>query len=268
MGDNRSNSKQDSVFFDPSKELFDNYLSQYKRGIGSSQEASLEKIQKFKLDRIPLWFEYIPREARILDAGCATGYLLQLLHEKGFDRLTGVEFSEEMFSVARARLPEDVALVQSDIREYIADVKEGVFDVVLFQHVLEHIPREFTISLLKGFHRALAPNGCLNIKVPNASFLIPGRHCFGDFTHVVHFSEYSLLQVLETAGFDTKQVEFILHPPRLFWSWGHPVKSILRFFNRIRWLLLKYLSKLLYVICDFHPSPKVFEVEIDVLVRR
>ncbi|WP_169247070.1 methyltransferase domain-containing protein [Candidatus Competibacter phosphatis] len=145
---------------------------------------------------------------------------------------------------------------------------QKLFDVILFHHVLEHIPREHTITLLREFHRCLKPGGYLNIRVPNASYLLAGHHLFGDFTHVVHFNERSMPQVLEAAGFDTRHLEFIHHPPLLFWSWQHMGRALLRFLNRMRWHLHSVLHKTVCALIELYPIPKCFEWELEVLARK
>ena len=253
---------------DPSHELFKNYENQYRAGGTDQAHVSFETVQAYHLDRLPRWIDRIPLQARILDAGCATGYLLGLLYAKGYHNLAGVELSEQLFQIARNALPESIDLLNADVREFLAGAPDADFDVIVFHHVLEHIPREHTVALLREFRRVLKPGGFLNIKVPNASFLLAGYHLFGDFTHVVHFNERSLPQVLEAAGFNRENIEFILKPPLLFWSWRDPMRMVLRLLNRLRWHLHGTLHWALCQMMDLHPRPKYFEWELEVLVRR
>lgn len=253
---------------DPSRELFQNYLQQYQAYGADRAHIPLEQVKTFHLDRLPRWLDRIPCDAHILDAGCATGYLLSLLWETGYQNLKGVELSEQLAKVAKNALPPNVAIIVSDIRDFLTQIPEETFDVILFHHVLEHIPREHTISLLHEFYRVLKPGGYLSIKVPNASFLLAGYHLFGDFTHIVCFNERSIPQVLEAAGYDRDRIEFIFHPPLLFWSWRRIDRVLLRCLNYIRWHLHRLLYKAFCVLADLYPSPKSFEWELDVLVRK
>lgn len=253
---------------DPSAALFERYARHYADFGAARWQQPVEKVAAFHLDRFPRWLSRIPKTARILDAGCASGYLLNLLHAEGYRNLTGVEFSAEMAALARDRLPAGIPIHQEDIRRYLDRCDDSAHDVILFHHVLEHIPREFTLEILRGFYRCLAPGGVLSIKVPNASFILAGYHCFGDFTHVVHFNERSMPQVLEAAGFEVSRIEFILHPPLLFWSWRHPIRAGFRVLNRLRWHLHKAFHWMLCTLIDQHPVPKVFEAELEVLVTR
>lgn len=254
---------------DPSEMLFQNYERHYK-DIGEDRWLiPCREVKEFHLGCLPCWLDRIPQEARILDAGCATGYLLGLLWESGYRNLVGVELSQQLAAIARRNLPDEIAIVNADVRDHLAQMPNQSVDLVLFHHVLEHIPREHTIPLLREFYRVLKPGGYLNIKVPNASCLLAGAHpLFGDFTHVVHFNERSILQVLEAASFRVEDIEFIRQPPVLFWSWRHPGRAFLRLLNRGRWHLHGLLHKLLCLLIDLRPAPKVFAAELETLVRR
>jgi len=252
---------------DPSKEVFDNYLENYERN-AQGYYRSLEDIQNLHLERFPRWIDRIAKTDPILDAGCATGYKLSLLHELGYQNLTGVDLSAQLITAARLRLPEAIALHCEDVREHLAKTPESHYKAIMFHHVLEHIPREHTIALLRDFRRCLVPGGFLNLKVPNAACLMHGFQCFGDFTHVVHFNELSLNMVLEQAGFDVSNIEIILHPPKLYWSWKHPFRAILRLLNRVRWHVNDMLHHFLWKLADIPSLLRCTEIEIEILVRR
>ena len=253
---------------DPSLELFKDYEKHYRAAGAGRWQVAFDRVKAWHLERLPRWLDRIARDARILDAGCANGYLLGLFHASGYRRLVGVELSEPLAKAARQALPAEVDVVNADVRDFLAQTPDASFDVILFHHVLEHIPREHTVALLREFHRVLKPGGYLNIKVPNASYLLAGNHLFGDFTHVVHFNERSLPQVFEAAGFAREGVEFIPKPPLLFWSWRHPVRAVLRLCNRLRWHAHKGLHLLLCALIDQHPVPRIFEAELEALGRR
>ncbi|CAL1240213.1 Methyltransferase domain [Candidatus Methylocalor cossyra] len=248
---------------DPSRELFENYERYY-----TGFDTSLEDIRKFHLERVPRWLDRIDKQARILDAGCAKGYLLSLLHRLGYSDLRGVDLSESLAAQARSILPPSVMIETADIRDYLGKTPDESFDVILFHHVLEHLPREHTIPVLRSFRRCLKGGGYLSIRVPNVSSLMGSINCFWDFTHVIYFNERSLLQVLDAAGFDVSKAELILHPPRLYWSWRHPVRAVFRLLNRLRWHLNNAIHYGLCLLQDIRPIPKVFEWEIEVLIKK
>ena len=252
---------------DPTKELFATYLPNYERR-GRGRSRSLAEVSEFLLDHVPRWIDRITKDARILDAGCAMGYQLGLLHGLGYQNLTGVDISAPLVEVARARLPQSISLHVEDVRQFLAQTPDGSYDVILLHHVIEHIPREYTITLLREFRRCLIDDGYLSLRTPNAACLLSGYIGCGDFTHLVQFNEFSLLQVLEQAQFAAESVEFILHPPRLFWSWHHPKRTLFRVLNRLRWHINNLVHRAVCVLLDQGPVLKVCEWEVEALVRK
>ena len=252
---------------DASSEMFEHYARHYAHTGAERRQQSAAQVRALRLDRLPRWIDSVPHDARILDAGCANGYLLGLLHASGYTRLSGVELSEELAASARAVLPADVRIHVADVAQFLATQADASFDVILFHHVLEHIPRDQTLDLLRAFRRCLAPCGLLDVRVPNAAFLLSGIHLHGDFTHVVQFNERSLWQVLERAGFDPAGIEVVLHPPQLFFSLSHPGRMMLRLLNRLRWHLHRLVHRMLCALVDQLPPPRAFESELEILAR-
>jgi len=134
-----------------SKVFFERYEAHYKRN-ADELFRPLAEVMEFHLDRLPRWLPLINKESRILDAGCATGYQLRLLHEAGYTNLTGIDISQELTAIARDQLPESVPIRQTDIFEFLAAAPEAAYDAILFHHVIEHIPRERSVELLQLLH--------------------------------------------------------------------------------------------------------------------
>ncbi len=249
------------------KEIFDNYKDNYERRVGEYFRTFAD-VQTFHLDRLPRWIDRINKNANILDAGCATGYQLELLYHAGYQRLTGIDISKELLQEAGLKLPSEIELHNLEIGDFLEKTPDKTFDVILFHHVIEHIPRDQIINLLREFKRCLTDNGYLSIKTPNAACLLGGYYSFGDITHLVQFNEFSLLQVLEQAEFSIKKVEFILHPPKLFWSRRHPLRVLMRMLNRARWHLNNLIHFIVCMLLDLRPALRVTEWEIEILVQK
>jgi SAM-dependent methyltransferase len=250
---------------DPNKQLFDNYARHYESM--AVIERLPDDIERLKRDRLPRWIDEVPRNSRILDAGCAQGHLLAALQRVGFTDLTGVDLSSQLLQTA-SRLVPCARLIESDIRDFLAGCPDEAFDIIFFHDVLEHLPREVTIPLLQAFYRVLAPGGRLSLRVPNLGALTGGQNAAIDFTHITHFTEHSLLQVLEAAGFDPTRVYLECQAPRLFWSWRKPHRAFFRFLNRLRWHLNNGVHLALYLLADFRPRPTVFDPNLLVIARK
>jgi SAM-dependent methyltransferase len=97
-------------------------------------------------------------KSRILDVGCGTGTLLAWLSERVPARLWGVDASEEMLAVARAKVPSGVGLKQA--RAEALPFKDEWFDAVVMTLVVHHLDRPRAFAELA---RVLAERGRLSI---------------------------------------------------------------------------------------------------------
>jgi ubiquinone/menaquinone biosynthesis C-methylase UbiE len=108
-------------------------------------------------------FELLVREGdlrgrRVLDVGCGTGTLLTWLAQHATAKAWGVDASEEMLAVARAKVGEGVGLKQGRAEEL--PFKDGWFERVVLTLVVHHLDRERAFA---EFRRVLADDGRLAI---------------------------------------------------------------------------------------------------------
>ncbi len=246
---------------------FDNYARHYavmNKGI----DRLPQDIEKLRRDRIPRCMTGIPLNSRILDAGCAQGYLLAALQRVGYSSLTGVDISFPLIEEAKSLLGQTVSLYVSDVYSFLEQQAEASYDVIFLHDVLEHLPREMTIETLSQLYRNLAPGGVLSVRVPNMGSLLAGYTAHIDFTHITQFTEYALTQVLESAGFSPAKITYERQAPTLFWSWHKPHRSVLRIINRCRWQINNEFHRFVYRLSDMSPMPTIFDFNIVVIAKK
>ncbi len=139
--------------------------------------------------------KYCPRAESFLEVGCGTGFVLAEAG-RAFPqmRLTGSELHTSGLSFAKARVGDEVELLQMDARR-IPFVDE--FDVIGAFDVLEHI--EDDQEVLQGVHRALRPQGKLLLSVPQHAFLWSKADEIA--YHVRRYSGQDLAAKVRQAGF-------------------------------------------------------------------
>jgi len=129
-----------------------------------------------------------PPGARVLDYGCGTGGDLDVLQERGWETF-GIEPAVDQAFPRHRRL--DVIPA------------EPTFDLVLLNHVLEHVTRP--LALLSQLARACRVSGYLLVGVPrfdtlpihrDYSYVINGR------AHVTAYTRGCLLGLLARSGWD------------------------------------------------------------------
>ena len=112
---------------------------------------------------------------RILDVGCADGYLGKILQKKGH-AVTGIESNPE--AAERACTHYDV-FHRADIEAFAFPYRQ-VFDYILFADVLEHL--RDPAAVLRRSIPALKDSGKVIISVPNvANWIIRLGLLFGNF---------------------------------------------------------------------------------------
>ena len=109
-----------------------------------------------KLERVRAFLGSLPAEARVLDAGCGEGVLVDEFH----DRLR-IEGIDPNYSSERVRTGSLTALPYAD----------GTFTHALCLDVLEHLSFDDQPRALAELFRVLAPGGELLVTVPNLAHL-------------------------------------------------------------------------------------------------
>jgi len=136
---------------------------------------------------------------RLLDVGCAAGFLLDEALERGWE-VAGVEVSPHAAEFANQRLG---GVVREGTLEQARFESES-FDCVVMSDIVEHVPDP--VGLLREAARVLKPGGLLLLSAPNvrswSARLMRHRWFHFKRDHVVLFSERTLLRALEGVGLD------------------------------------------------------------------
>ena len=157
--------------------------------------------------------EGLTAPARILDLGCGTGRpITEYVMARGH-RVTGVDQSNGLLTMARERFPK-VEWVNSRIEDFdFAARGEGSYHGAIAWDSLFHIERERHEGILASVHRALAPGGRLMLTAggsenqPAFTDTMFGREFFYD-SH----SPERLAALLEELGFEIIVNEFMNLP--------------------------------------------------------
>ena len=166
----------------------------------SARGVNREMYREFK---IPKSFkQHLPesRSSRFLDIGCGMGQSMSALIELGYSFVYGIDISMAAIEECRSRglLVDHV----SDIINHKVESEGEKYDVVLMNHVLEHVPKgEIIPTIVHIRQRLLKSGGVFYVSVPNAQSPTGCYWAYEDFTHSTLFTAGSLLFVLRSAGF-------------------------------------------------------------------
>jgi len=180
----------------------------FLRYIGVEPETQ-KRIQSFYLP----FFEGCKK---VIDLGCGDGDFLELLEEKGIEA-TGVDWDAKCCAEARER---GLKVLCQDIFEYLGGIEEGSVDGVFCSHLVEHLPYERVIELLRLAHRALREGGKIVLSTPNVRGLFSHLEMFYlHFGHVTFYHPRLLGFFLEYTGYS--EVIMGENPETALPLWGH-----------------------------------------------
>jgi 2-polyprenyl-3-methyl-5-hydroxy-6-metoxy-1,4-benzoquinol methylase len=161
---------------------------------------------------------HISPNSRVLDLGCAGGYIGKLLKEKLGCTVTGVDY----FDLAPGITLDE--FIKYDLNKGVPDIDLSRFDYVVMLDVIEHLnsPESFIKSLHKGLDQnpeaiVIASSGNIGFAIPRLMLLM-GQFNYGkrgilDLTHTRLFTFSSFRRLFTQNGF---QVNFVAGIPGPF----------------------------------------------------
>ncbi|HNP89652.1 MAG: bifunctional 3-demethylubiquinone-9 3-methyltransferase/ 2-octaprenyl-6-hydroxy phenol methylase [Microgenomates group bacterium ADurb.Bin219] len=175
---------------------------------------------KFNLQKLhPLNIDYqtvsrIPCGCRVLEIGCADGFMGEYLMKKKKCSLVGVEIDQKAGKKARAR---GLEIIEGDIEQPEVYRKLKIFppfDIILASSIIEHL-KEPGQSLV-NWKKFLKTNGFLIVTVPNIAHwaarlkILSGKFDYEkygifDENHLRFFTEKSFKKLISSAGY---KIEF------------------------------------------------------------
>jgi SAM-dependent methyltransferase len=177
---------------------------------------------------------------RVLEIGSSLGYMLVVLNAAGFEG-EGIEPSEFAVNYARQRgLKVTEGYFESGVYPKVS------FDVVIANHVLEHIPDP--APFLIEIREVLKESGVFVVGLPNFGsveaqlfksrwrFLMPEQHYF-------QFDPSTLASVLTKNGFDILELKTTVTFTELASMW-----------QELRRACVKDRKRLLYYVLEFLPA--------------
>lgn len=147
------------------------------------------------------------KNCSILDIGSGYGFFPNALYDHGYKNISGVEISSERRHLAMKH--GCVNILDVDVNK--PDKEIGRFDIVTLFHVLEHMADP--ILFLQNVRKLVNKKGFLICEVPNVSeMLLDNCKEYNDFywirAHLNYFSDKTLLNCLNQAGYQDVQIRF------------------------------------------------------------
>ena len=199
----------------------------------------------------------IPEDARLIDVGCGTGNGLLIFHERFGVSGVGVDVSDGMLDIARAKmagrnLPIEVHQVDGESLPF----DDNMFDAGISFEVLEHTPNP--ALLLSELARVVKPGGTVVVSTPNT--LWEPVHWFAAKTGLHHsegphrdVSRREIIEGLRAAGLrvvDERTTVLVPAGPQALVRLGQAIEDALP----AAVLRVIALRRLFLCVCDKSPS--------------
>ncbi|HMC07946.1 MAG TPA: methyltransferase domain-containing protein [Actinomycetota bacterium] len=186
------------------------------RGGGSASPAVGAPLPKYHTeadaprpgDAHDLVLGQVPRGSRVLELGCATGYLSRWMGEAGAT-VVGIEIDADSAKLAE-QWCERVIVGSLEGAEVWEEAGSG-YDVVLAAAVIEHL--RDPLEALRRCRQALAPGGRIIVNLPNVAHWqerllhLRGRFDYEDYgirdrTHLKFFTYHTALDLFRRGGLE------------------------------------------------------------------
>jgi methionine biosynthesis protein MetW len=158
--------------------------------------------------------KYINSGQKILDVGCGTGDLGEIIKRKG-NYVVGIDISEKAVEIAKTKLDEVILL---DVEQEIPDLPTNYFDIIIFADVLEHLYDP--LKVLVNFKIFLKDQGNLIVCVPNVAnwkirkdLFLWGKFEYQkqgilDETHIRFFTLKTLKEMVQNTSYNILAIDW------------------------------------------------------------
>jgi 2-polyprenyl-3-methyl-5-hydroxy-6-metoxy-1,4-benzoquinol methylase len=151
----------------------------------------------------------VPPATRVLEFGCATGYMSEVLKERLGCTVVGIEIDPGAATLAEEHA-DRVIVGDAEKIDYAAELAGEEFDVVLFADVLEHLKEP--ADVLRRIRPFVSENGVVIASIPNIAHasvrlaLLGGEFRYREWgllddTHLRFFTRASIQDLFEESGY-------------------------------------------------------------------
>jgi 2-polyprenyl-3-methyl-5-hydroxy-6-metoxy-1,4-benzoquinol methylase/peptidoglycan hydrolase CwlO-like protein len=165
--------------------------------------------------------ELVGQGKKVLEVGCATGYMSRVLVERNSCEVVGIELDTKAAEQAR-EICTQVIIGDLELLDFDQELQGRRFDVIVCADVLEHLRNPK--SVLRRLRKFLDEDGLLVASIPNIAHisviaeLIEGRFSYSsegllDESHLRFFTLDTIYETLEASGFAITHLDRIKLEP-------------------------------------------------------
>ena len=176
-------------------------------------EFNPEQLKPTNIDRLST--QLVPPNSKLLELGCATGFMSKYFTQVKQCRVFGVEIDPEMAKIA-SKSCENILVGDLDQPQTWSKIQAvSPFDVIFASAVIEHLQNPW--AALQSIKQMLKPHGSLIITTSNIAHwrmrlkLLLGQWSYEDYgtldnTHLRFFTYHTFQEAVEQAGFTIERL--------------------------------------------------------------
>lgn len=189
------------------------------------------------------------KDLKILVVSCGPGYFVNLLKQKGYTNVLGIDSSPERIASAQRH---HLNCQVDHAYDFLEETQE-TFDLIFGEQEINHLTKEEILQFLKLCCERLRDKGVLIVHSLNGANPITGAEALAqNIDHYNTFTEYSLRQMLHHSGFGNIKV----FPLNLYVFYNNPM-------NYVGILLNAFLGSIFRSFFAFYgKSNKIFSKKI------
>jgi 2-polyprenyl-3-methyl-5-hydroxy-6-metoxy-1,4-benzoquinol methylase len=141
----------------------------------------------------------------VLDIGSGRGIFLELLKENGIKGY-GIDVDDDLIEYCKRK---GLDVKKDEAYSHLDGLGDNSVDGIFMAHVIEHLPKEETVHLMKLFSKKLKENSYAVIALPNIlNISVSSNTFYLDPTHINHLHPEVLKFLLRENGFKDIQERF------------------------------------------------------------
>lgn len=121
----------------------------------------IDNVSKVNVPELLKFLKLLPKQARVLDVGCAGGRD-SIIFQKAGHNVIGIDIVDAFLKEARRKVPK-VKFIKMDIMKL--KFPDNYFDAIYAQAVLLHFKKSDLLKILKQFYKKLKVNGLLHVQL-------------------------------------------------------------------------------------------------------
>jgi 2-polyprenyl-3-methyl-5-hydroxy-6-metoxy-1,4-benzoquinol methylase len=185
------------------------------------------------------YLPHIPddKTCKILVISCGPGYLVETLTKNGYSNVFGIDSDSTKVDHAKRH---GLACITAEAFPFLK-AKPNCYDIIIPEQELNHLTTSEQITFLELCHKSLRSGGTIVVYGLNgANPFVGAENLAHNIDHFNTFTEYSLQQILELAGFSDIRV----FPLKIYVFWKNPLNYIGLFITGFFELIFRVMFKL------------------------